>query len=137
LSTIFPRFDPRNCDWEEARTTWCQNWFPNQIKLVVKVKKKIDSKIILPLVLVQNSNRILHWSYKKRIRILLDWSQKFLLLDDDFQYLVIIPRTNKPKILSFIYFIFKYHSFFDNLMIKLTHLSRDWDWDLVQSLTCD
>jgi hypothetical protein len=31
---------PRNCDREGAGTTWCQNWPPNQIKLVVKAKKK-------------------------------------------------------------------------------------------------
>jgi hypothetical protein len=27
---------PHNCDRNEAQTTWCQNWPPNQIKLVVK-----------------------------------------------------------------------------------------------------
>jgi hypothetical protein len=32
---------PRNCDREGAETTWCQNWPPNQIKLMMKVKKKI------------------------------------------------------------------------------------------------
>jgi hypothetical protein len=26
---------PRNCDREGAETTWCQNWPPNQTKLVV------------------------------------------------------------------------------------------------------
>jgi hypothetical protein len=36
---------PRNCDREGAGTTWCQNWPPNQIQLVVKTKKKKD-KII-------------------------------------------------------------------------------------------
>jgi hypothetical protein len=30
---------PRNCDRKEAGTTSCQNWSPNQIKLVVKTKK--------------------------------------------------------------------------------------------------
>jgi hypothetical protein len=32
---------PRNCNREKAGTTWCQNWPPNQINLVVKAKKTI------------------------------------------------------------------------------------------------
>jgi hypothetical protein len=30
----------RNCDREGAETTWYQNWFSNQIKLLVKQQKK-------------------------------------------------------------------------------------------------
>jgi hypothetical protein len=36
---------PHNYDREEAEITWCQNWSPNQIKLVVKTKtKKMNHK---------------------------------------------------------------------------------------------
>jgi hypothetical protein len=33
---------PRNCGWEEDKTTWCQT--PNQIQLVVKIKKNNNHK---------------------------------------------------------------------------------------------
>jgi hypothetical protein len=34
------KFDPRNYDREGTETTLCQNWSPNQNKLVMKAKKR-------------------------------------------------------------------------------------------------
>jgi hypothetical protein len=36
-----------NCDREGAGTTWCHNWAPNQIQLVVKKKKEKRTRGIM------------------------------------------------------------------------------------------
>jgi aspartokinase len=40
---------PRDCDWEEVGTTWCQNWPPNQILVVVKAKKQKNTNALISI----------------------------------------------------------------------------------------